>query len=602
MRLSTITNWAYGGTVGLTIIAGTTMLLASSAQEREREAVARRYSLDQATERLDVDVLALSDLARQYLNRGDATYALQYRHELAKLGSVQARLARIRDAGAMPHEVSLLHEAIKTADELRDEQHDALALHARGREQQAREILFGAPYERDLERASDLVNRFQEQLDQRTQAEVAEATDLARLWRRTSEGVLALTGLLFLCVLYFIFKRRVLRPVVRLSDVVNRLAAQDFAVETPTFGDIDEIGDMALAIQVFRENGLERQKLETERDADCAVRNLLSRMTQRMQGCDTLMDLREVVRRFVPEIAPELAGRLYLVDQARNAVVEACNWLNPSGSMPEFSPLSCWALRRGLLHRPRGAQIDIPCEHIAHDHPDAPIADTLCLPLTAHRATLGLLYFEPREHATHVTPQVYLAMLAENVSLALANLRLRETLREMAMADPLTGLANRRQLDAVLGAQIAEAKRTGGQISCLMLDIDHFKRFNDAFGHEAGDMVLREVSAILKHATREEGTAFRYGGEELLLLLPGFAAERAAERAEEIRARIAALELTHRNGDLGPITVSIGVATAPEQTTFERLLESADAAVYRAKALGRDQVITVAVRRDGQAA
>ena len=600
MRLSTITNWAYGATVVLTVIAGTTMLLASNAQERERDAVAQRYRLDQATESLDVDILGLSDVARQYLNTGDEAYALQYRHDLTTLASLESRLQRVRDTGALPHEIALLRNAILIADDLRDEQQAALALHAQGQEPEARKILFGGAYERDLDRASDLVDRFQEQLDQRTQGEVDAATELARLWRRISEGVLALTGLLFLAVLYFIFKRRVLRPVVRLSDVVNRLAAQDFAVEPPTYGDIDEIGDMALAIRVFRENGIERQKLEAERDADHAIRELLSRMTQRMQGCDTLMDLREVVQRFVPEIAPELAGRLYLVDQARNAVVEACSWLEPQNSLPEFSPLSCWALRRGLPHRPRGAQIDIPCDHIAD--PEAIAADTLCLPLTAHRATLGLLYFEPKPQADHVTPELYLAMLAENVSLALANLRLRETLREMAMADPLTGLANRRQLEAVLSPQIADAKRCGSQISCLMIDIDHFKRFNDAFGHDAGDMVLREVSAILKHATREEGTAFRYGGEELLLLLPGFTAEMAAERAEQLRARIAALELTHRSGELGPITVSIGLATAPTHTPFDRLIESADAAVYRAKALGRDQVIAAKARRDGLAA
>jgi len=345
MRLSTITNWAYGATVGLTLVSGTTMLLASSAQERERDAVARRYALDQATERLDIEVLTLSDRARQYLDTGDATYALQYRRELAALGVIETRVRALRDAGAMPHELLLLRDSIAIANELRDEQEVALALHARGREAQARAILFGEAYERDVQRASDLVERFQEQLDQRTQAEVADATALAKLWRRISESVLAVTGLLFLCVLYFVFKRRVLRPVVRLSDVVNRLAAQDFAVEPPTFGDIDEIGDMAQAIRVFRENGLERQRLEAERDADRAVREVLSRMTQRMQGCDTLADLREVVRRFVPEIAPELAGRLYLVDQTRNAIVEACNWLEPQYSEAEFSTLSCWANR-----------------------------------------------------------------------------------------------------------------------------------------------------------------------------------------------------------------------------------------------------------------
>ena len=93
---------------------------------------------------------------------------------------------------------------------------------------------------------------------------------------------------------------------------------------------VDEIGDMAQAIRIFRENGLERQRLESERDADRAMRDLLSRMTQRLQGCDTMDDLKDVVQRFVPEITPGLAGRLYLLDRQRNMVVEACGWQNLS--------------------------------------------------------------------------------------------------------------------------------------------------------------------------------------------------------------------------------------------------------------------------------
>lgn len=600
MRLATITNWAYGATVALTLVSGVTMLLASNAQNHEREAVAQRYRLDHATSKLENEVYMLSDHARQFLNTGDPTYAILYRRDVAALNTIEDRIRHIRDVGASQQELDLLKEAMRWADTLHDEQEAALAAHERGDEATARRILFGAEYERDLDRATSMVERFQDQLDRRTDVEIAEATRIAQLWRTASEIVLAITGLLFLCVLYFVFKRRVLRPVVRLSDVVNRLAAQDFAVEPPIYGEIDEIGDMAQAIRVFRENGLERQRLEEERNADSAVRDLLSRMTQRMQGCDTLLELKDVVQRFVPEIAPELAGRLYLVDPGRSAVVEACHWLEPAHSVPQFSTLSCWALRRGLPHRPSGESIDVPCDHLRDVA--GPIPDTLCLPLTAHRKTLGLLYFEPRGGGGRATPEVYLNMLAENVSLALANQGLRDTLREMAMADPLTGLSNRRQLDSMLEVQGAEAERLGQPISCLMLDIDHFKRFNDAFGHDAGDAVLREVGAVLKHAMREDGHAFRYGGEEFLLVMPGFGAEQAAARAEDIRTRIAALEIAINGAGLGPVTASIGVASAPEHCSFDRLLQTADAAVYRAKALGRDRVVVASVRKDRDAA
>jgi len=601
MRLATITNWAYGATVVLTLVSGTTMLLASNAQERERESVAQRYRLDQATSGLGDHIYALTGHARQYLNTGDPTYLVVYRRDAGALASVEDRVRHIGDAGAGPDELESLKQAIRWADALRDEQQEAIAAHQRGDEATARKILFGGEYEREYDRAASMVERFQYRLDQRIETQVAAATSMARLWKGISETVLAITGLLFLFVLYFVFKQRVLRPVVKLSDVVNRLAAQDYEVEAPDYSQIDEIGDMAQAIRVFRENGLERQRLEAERDADRAVRDLLSRMTQRMQGCDTLLDLKEVVQCFVPEIAPDLAGRLYLLDSSRNAVVEACSWLGPVHSRAEFPPIACWALRRGLPHRPAGETVDVPCDHLDLD--GARLIDTLCLPLTAQRKTLGLLYFEPRSDVTGLpaTSETYLRMLTENIGLALANLRLRDALREMAMADPLTGLANRRQLEAVLDAQLSEADRRGQSISCLMLDVDHFKRFNDAYGHDAGDAVLREMGAVLKGATREDGCAFRYGGEEFLLLLPGFGPEPAAERAKEILARIATLHVSHNGKALDAITASIGIASSPAHSTFDQLVATADAALLRAKEQGRNQVV-VATKRDERSA
>lgn len=590
MRLAAITNWAYGATVALTLASATTMLLASHAYDEERAAVEQRFALDKATSEFGTEVFSATDHARQYLNSGDPTYRILYARDLAGLRSIESRIARLRDLGASPQELDPLRESIRWAGTLHDEQAAALNAFASGDEQLARRILFGAEYERDLDRARTLLDRFEDRLDQRTEGEVAATGKLSRLWKRVSDAVLAITGLLFLGVLSFVFKRRVLRPVLRLSDVVGRLAAQDYAVEPPTFDHIDEIGDMAQAIRVFRENGLERQRLEGERNGDVAIRDLLSRMTQRMQGCDTLTDLREVVRRFAPEIAPAMAGRLYLLDESRNAVVEACNWLEPKRSRGEFAPAACWALRRGLPHRPDGETVDVPCEHL--DNGEGATAGTLCLPLTAQRETLGLLYFEPGHEVQSCaqTADIYLRMLAENVGLAVSNLKLRDALRDMAMADPLTGLANRRRLDAIIELRFAEAARNGKPISCLMVDIDHFKRFNDDHGHQAGDAVLREVGAVLKGATRDDGLAFRYGGEEFLVLLPAVDAEQACARAEEIRARIAAIQLVHDGRDLKQISASVGVASAPVNCPASRLMQVADAALLEAKALGRNRV------------
>ena len=590
MRLATITNWAYGATVCLTVISGATMLLASRAYKDESAAVEQRYELDKSTTRLEIELLLPTDHARQYLNTGDPTYKILYARDLVVLRSIEDRLRHLRDAGANSEEIASLKEAISWTEALHDEQAEAVAAHSRGDEALARQILFGPEYERNLDRAKILIDRFEDRLDQRTESQVKAASQLSGLWKTVSEIVLATTGLLFLFVLSFVFKRRVLKPVLRLSDVVSRLAAQDYAVEPPAYDQIDEIGDMAQAIRVFRENGIERQRLEEEREADFSMRDLLSTMTQRMQGCDTLTDLKEVVRRFVPEIVPTLAGRLYLLDDRRSAVVEACNWLEPQHSRAEFAPIACWALRRGLPHQPAGDTVDVPCEHL--DLHGAVLAGTLCLPLMAQRETLGLLYFEPRAGLEGKTerPEIYLRMLAENIGLALANLKLRDVLREMAMADPLTGLANRRRLEMVLEARLDEAERLGRSVSCLMIDVDHFKRFNDGFGHDAGDAVLREVGAVLRNSTRDDDLAFRYGGEEFLVLLPDLSPEQARIRGEEIRVRIDALRIVHNGSELGPISASIGVASAPANCSSGEIVQAADVALLRAKAQGRDRV------------
>ncbi len=587
MRLVTITNWAYGATVALTLASATVMLLASQAQERERAAVTERYTLDHATSNADEDVAVLSGLARQYAISGSSSDLIAYQREAQALGTIEHRIRHIRDAGAGADELRTLEEAMRWADALQTQQQAAIAARRSGDRNQAMAILFASEYERELDRIQANVERFQEQIDNRTGFALEIAAEASRLWRHISEMVLAATGLLFLCVLFFVFRQRVLRPVVKLSDVVTRLAAQDYAAVPPDYERIDEIGDMAQALRVFRENGMMRQQLERERDADRALRDILSRMTQRMQGSGSIQDLERVVERFVPELLPQLAGRLYLLDHGRNALVEACSWLAPRASVAEFPPTACWALRRGGEHRVTGDLVDVPCGHFG---PEGTASSTsICIPLAAQGGTLGLLYFELRDgFAIADVPDPLLKMLTENIGLAVDNLRLRDALRDLAMADPLTTLANRRHLDAVLDRQ---ASASSGPVSCIMIDIDHFKRFNDDHGHEAGDAVLRAVGRALKDAVRADDMAFRYGGEEFLILLAGVESPQALERAEHIRSQISGLSVAFEGRELGPVTISAGVASAPLQCPHERLVQTADAALLDAKRSGRNRVV-----------
>lgn len=595
MRLSTITNWAYGATVILTLASGTVMLMASSIEERERTAVEQRAVFDELTATLEEDSYRQTEQARAYVITGDPTHIIAYRREKAALRSVEQRIVHLRDAGAGIGELAALRQALHWADGLTDEQEAAIKAAGEGDRETARTILFGDEYGRELDRVAAQIGKFQYMLDQRTEVAVQQATAAARQWRFTSEAMLGATALLFLCVLYFILKQRILRPVVRLSDVVTRLAAQDFAVIPPDFPQVDEIGDMAQAVRIFRENGLERQRLEQERDAGRVTRDQLSRMTQRLQGCDSIGDLVEVVGRFAPEIAPGFSGRLYIHDGRRNAMLQACEWLSPRQSAQEFAPSACWALRRGQTHKPAGEQIDIPCEHLDR----AMILPTICIPLTAQGESIGLLYVEQPADGTGdqiSRTEKYLEMLAENISLALANLRLRDALRQMAMADPLTGLANRRRFDAVFKEQVALAQSANTPLTCLMADIDHFKRFNDTHGHDAGDAVLRAVGAALNDALRERDCAFRMGGEEFVLLMPGFALDQAFERARQIQQKVQDLRVEHRGEELGPVTASFGLAVFPDHGRADTLIRTADAALLRAKNQGRNQIVIATVR------
>jgi diguanylate cyclase (GGDEF)-like protein len=596
MRLATITNWAYGATVLLTLAAGTTMLLASSAQENERAAVGRRYALDRATASIEGDVVASSEAARQFVISGDAADLLSYRRGVATLRPIEMRTRHIRDAGAHPDELRSLHDALRWADALQAQQQQAIDDYRQGNPGDAQRILFAPEYERELDRSRAAVERFQYRLDQRTQDELTAAERTARLWRATSEIMLAVTGLLFLCVLFFVFKRRVLRPVVKLSDVVNRLAAQDYDAEPFVYDRVDEIGDMAQALRVFRENGIARQRLERERDTDRLIRDLLSRMTQRLQSCDTVAELTGVVSGFAPEVLPDLAGRLYLLDHTRNVMVEACSWLAPMHSATQFTPMTCWGLRRRSPHHPSRTNFDVPCGHIAGPGAD----ESLCLPLIGQHGSLGLLYFEGPVSASGSPADHHLGMLAENIGLALDNLRLREALRALAMADPLTTLANRRQLDEVLDRELADAERLGTSVCCAMIDVDYFKHFNDEHGHEAGDEVLRMVAKTLKDAVRDANLVFRYGGEEFLMLLPGMEADAGTARAEELRRHIADLRVQHEGKALGPVTVSIGLACAPLHTDWQTLVQTADASLLRAKRAGRNRVFTAMTRASNQ--
>jgi diguanylate cyclase (GGDEF)-like protein len=166
-------------------------------------------------------------------------------------------------------------------------------------------------------------------------------------------------------------------------------------------------------------------------------------------------------------------------------------------------------------------------------------------------------------------------------------------LRNQCVRDPLTGLFNRRYMQEFLIREIHHAQRTQKPLGFVLLDIDHFRHFNNTFGHQAGDVVLQEVSLFLQKSIRKSDIACRYGGEEFVVILPEASLEDTKERAEQLRAGVKHLKLNYLNQSLGKVTLSAGIACFPEYgKTGAELIQAADMALYRAKALGRDRVVT----------
>ncbi|VYU80154.1 diguanylate cyclase [Metakosakonia massiliensis] len=585
MRIATITNFAYIATVVLTLSSGIALFMASNAERAEREAIAHSRVFDALSDELEKEAFALTDLVRDAVIKQRPEDIQAWRQKLQQDIKLEDQLIRLRDRKATTEEVLILRDGIKMLDTLEDEQQAAIAAVEAGNAREAVELVFGQQYEEQLDQAEYRFNHFRSLTDQRTDKAVAEATALSQKLRTLSEIMVGLTALLFLFVLGFIIKHRILRPVVTLSDVVNRLASQDYAVETPVLAQVDEIGDMAQAIHIFRENGLARQRLEQERDAEWACRTLLARMSQRLQGCDSHSAIIRVVSRFAPQIIPEMGGRLYILDTQKNRMKCSARWLLPPGDETTFPPESCWALKRGQLHCPSRDTVDMPCEHLP---PEIAIR-AICVPLIAQNKTIGLLTFD--NAAEKEPPYAYLELMAETIALALANQMLRDTLTEKATHDPLTGLRNRHNLDETLRALVEQAMANNSCLSCLMLDIDYFKKLNDNYGHEAGDKVLREVARILQETAGENGIAFRYGGEEFLIILPDTTEAAARTLAEQLLRNVLAHRIFYESQDLGQVSVSIGLATWPQHARATNLIRAADLALYMAKEQGRGQIV-----------
>ena len=395
-------------------------------------------------------------------------------------------------------------------------------------------------------------------------------------------AALASIAFLALCGGLVLVKSRLLTPMFQMKDSMLHLARGDLDMKVSGGQRTDEIGEMAGALEVFQSTLVERHKLNRE------VR-LLSDLNEWLQSCNSLRELYQMIAEFVGQLLPKCEGILYIYANSRDVLESAKAW-NGGEITPAMHPDDCWGLRRGHTYSFGENEIDFPCAHIG------PVTrgDYCCIPVQAHGETIGLLHLEfgCDQSKEAIAEQRRLGLIcAEQISLAIANVKLRDQLRDQAIRDVLTGLFNRRYMLETCRREFARAARARQSVSILSIDVDHFKKYNDNHGHDAGDTVLRAVGNCLETTFRTEDVPCRFGGEEFVVLLPGADEGAAALRAEQLRAKVESIVVRYLEKNLPKITISIGVATFPASgDNPQAVLKAADEALYRAKERGRNRV------------
>ncbi len=324
--------------------------------------------------------------------------------------------------------------------------------------------------------------------------------------------------------------------------------------------------------------------------------NLLSEMGSRLQSCNIATEAYVEISNAAEKLFPKWSGALCITSASRTTVETVSNWGKGGHGERVFAPDDCWALRRGQPQSFRSGEKASACRHIDQEE----VTESLCVPFMAQGEALGIVslqmsrnpeHQEPASRSTGEAERRLATVLAEQVALALGNLKLRESLRNQSICDPLTGLFNRRYMEESLDREFSRANRNKSCVAIVMMDLDNFKRFNDTFGHQAGDTLLRTLGDLLKRSTRGQDIACRYGGEEFALVLTDSNLAGALQRCENLRQQVKQLTVEYAGQLLGAVSVSMGVAIFPDHgTTMGDVLRASDQALYSAKREGRDRV------------
>lgn len=323
-------------------------------------------------------------------------------------------------------------------------------------------------------------------------------------------------------------------------------------------------------------------------------KNIQARLNDVLQSVISPEEAYAAIQKHGAHLFPGYPGALYIRSNSKDYFERKANW-NDGIFVEGFEPEECWAARNNQAYEYNGEHDDLPCPHVKTVSQN--IKYSICLPISSRDEMIGIMNLagpnDVEGNQLPIDPEVRKLAdeIVNQIGLAIANLRLRDSLRKSSIVDALTGLYNRRYLDETLPREIARAERAGHSIGIIMLDIDHFKTFNDTHGHDAGDMALREVGPRLRHACRVSDVACRYGGEEFMLILPDANLEATIAKAELIRTEVSKIRFKHGGIDLPGLTASLGVSVYPMHgPSAIEIIKAADEALYAAKEGGRNRV------------
>ncbi|OEU65051.1 MAG: hypothetical protein BA863_04130 [Desulfovibrio sp. S3730MH75] len=324
----------------------------------------------------------------------------------------------------------------------------------------------------------------------------------------------------------------------------------------------------------------------------------LNEFSDYLQRCNSTVEALHIIRDYAKRLFPQDVGALYLFDDDGSLLNKEASWGDRDEIFKDsFPPDECWGLRMDKFHYVSRDAQGLNCDHFSREVSTCYI----CVPMHNQEQLIGLMILvcnqkacladETKKICTGKERQRLVVTIAEHFSLALSNIQLRENLREQSVRDPLTGLHNRRYMLESIHREVSRATRRNESLAAVMIDIDFFKRFNDTYGHEVGDEVLKRVAEVLLSQVRDEDILCRMGGEEFLVVMTSVSRDVVIKRAEALRESFESVDLHFGSSRRESLTVSIGISFYPDNSRdITTVIDLADKALYSAKNTGRNKV------------